>query len=527
MNKAEYLRYLNFNEEEFSIQPYDEEWLQKIIEQNKLKVSLIELRETLISKEFFELLKEKISKSIKKIEIPIDYLDYDLDFLNTLQETKELTITSYGTLSSDFIKSIQEKTKIRKVNYSFYSFAYEDLAKEDNYTIISNALDVIMYKDLFIKSTNQVFGDSLTINTKHIDKENLEKLTELFKENNIYKILVTEGKKEYGVVFDNDKDIKLHVKGTISDLKKAKDYFSGKYNINTIEFKIDKMDYENIDLDTLEEIYNSTNFNLCYDNYDHVSFDEFKGLVESIKYYRSIINEGNLSPVEKVMYAYDIMKTFSYKESKNKSESRNLHKIIETGNIVCVGYSEMLKNILTGLDKNIGIDIIHTSGNDKGIEYNHARNIVRIDDEKYNMHGIYALDSTWDSVKEDSNHKLGENYNALDLYRYFLIPMTNEYKAAFPNESEPYIVDSSNCKFFGYEKLFNESLTKNKLDTYFNINRPNLEEFIKMLTSVRLNEGFTKEDIKEEVNKVIEKNKLLLEYAKEQGETQEFFKPSL
>ena len=32
MNKAEYLKYLNFNEEEFSIQPYDEEWLQKIIE---------------------------------------------------------------------------------------------------------------------------------------------------------------------------------------------------------------------------------------------------------------------------------------------------------------------------------------------------------------------------------------------------------------------------------------------------------------------------------------------------------------
>lgn len=48
MNKEEYLEYLNFNEEEFSIQPYDEEWLQKIIEENKLKISLIELRETFI-----------------------------------------------------------------------------------------------------------------------------------------------------------------------------------------------------------------------------------------------------------------------------------------------------------------------------------------------------------------------------------------------------------------------------------------------------------------------------------------------
>ncbi len=29
MNKAEYLKYLNFNEEEFSIQPYDEERFKK------------------------------------------------------------------------------------------------------------------------------------------------------------------------------------------------------------------------------------------------------------------------------------------------------------------------------------------------------------------------------------------------------------------------------------------------------------------------------------------------------------------
>ncbi len=72
-----------------------------------------------------------------------------------------------------------------------------------------------------------------------------------------------------------------------------------------------------------------------------------------------------------------------------------------------------------------------------------------------------------------------------------------------------------------------KKISKDKLRNYLNVNRPSLEDFIKMLTIVRLNEGFNKEDIKEEVKKVIEKNKLLLEYAKEHGKTQEFFKPSL
>ena len=30
----------------------------------------------------------------------------------------------------------------------------------------------------------------------------------------------------------------------------------------------------------------------------------------------------------------------------------------------------------------------------------HARNFVRIDDDKYNIHGLYAMDITWDSDKE-------------------------------------------------------------------------------------------------------------------------------
>ena len=39
-----------------------------------------------------------------------------------------------------------------------------------------------------------------------------------------------------------------------------------------------------------------------------MNYEEYKGLYEAVKYYRRLINENNLSPVEKVMYAYDIMK---------------------------------------------------------------------------------------------------------------------------------------------------------------------------------------------------------------------------
>ena len=92
----------------------------------------------------------------------------------------------------------------------------------------------------------------------------------------------------------------------------------------------------NYSTDKLDIINNECDLKIIYD-INEVDYEEYKGLYETIKYYRMLINENNLSPVEKVMYAYDIMKTFPYNESKKDVyDSRDPHRIVETGNIVCV-----------------------------------------------------------------------------------------------------------------------------------------------------------------------------------------------
>ena len=63
-----------------------------------------------------------------------------------------------------------------------------------------------------------------------------------------------------------------------------------------------------------------------------------------------------------------------------------------------------------------------------------------------------------------------------------------------------------------------------RLDKYLNVERPSLETFISMLTNVRLSEGFNKEQIKDEIKKVIEKNNIVVEEAKKNDIYEEFFR---
>ncbi len=534
-----YLDYFNFNDDSFSIFPYDtDELFIRIMKENSIEE--YDLKELLSGKEFFDLLKTKIPKTIKKLEIPFDYIKYDFEFLKEFPNLTELNITSYGNLDYDIIKRIQAETKIRKMSASIFTlFEYKKLMKEDGFTIATSGFDCIFYKDLQIISTMQGGNDYINIYTKNIDKETIEKLSSIIKNKKIYKVNIYEGDKDINLIsldenenneieidFISDKEVDIKVSSNEELFLKTYNYLSSRYKINKCVYK--NMSILNYSTDKLDIISNECDLKIIYD-INEVDYEEYKGLYETIKYYRMLINENNLSPVEKVMYAYDIMKTFPYNESKKDVyDSRDPHRIVETGNIVCVGYSDMLRIILNGLDNNIKITNLIVSGHDKqkNVDYNHARNIIRIDDNKYNIHGIYSIDATWDSVKENISGKLGSDYTALDLYTHFLIPITKDgYSKIYSYEEEP-IIDGifKTQEFHGYEKLFNHEINKEILDKYLNVERPSLETFISMLTNVRLSEGFNKEQIEDEIKKVIEKNNIVVEEAKKNDIYEEFFR---
>lgn len=137
------------------------------------------------------------------------------------------------------------------------------------------------------------------------------------------------------------------------------------------------------------------------------------------------INKYNLSPVEKVMYVYDIVKEREYKESDDdRSKSRDLDKIISGDKIVCVGYSNLFNAILNSLGIN-AIPLVDFSKK-------HQRSLVYIKDYKYNIDGIFEFDMTGDSKR---------NIDYINNYRFFGLNVRIDDRDVFGNVLKNFITD--------------------------------------------------------------------------------------
>ena len=122
------------------------------------------------------------------------------------------------------------------------------------------------------------------------------------------------------------------------------------------------------------------------------------------------IRDSKLSPLEKYLAVYDIVKRFRrYKGTEHSDlDTYVLKYLLDDNNtlIVCAGYARLLEELLTRVDipcKKMSVqigkprpEVMGMSGD--RIKYEpHARDIIMIDDSKYNIHGIYLADPTWDS----------------------------------------------------------------------------------------------------------------------------------
>ena len=131
------------------------------------------------------------------------------------------------------------------------------------------------------------------------------------------------------------------------------------------------------------------------------------------------IKNANLSPLERYLAVYNIVKNYKpYKENKDdKNKARYLRYILDNEYMVCVGYSKLLTELLdkVGIDANaisIDVDTSYDDGftrEEKEVELaGHKRSIISIDDDKYNIHGLYMADPTWDNSLPNNylNHAL-------------------------------------------------------------------------------------------------------------------------
>ena len=337
--------------------------------------------------EFIKYAKEEFDNTIHErnriITIP-DYI-YNTDLLKEVLNSEE-NKKAYIVLQeiNNEINLTDEEIKLIKDNHRELSisrrtaktdkvctekiigrYTKQDIEELKSITISENITD----KE--IESLKLVQGDCLvSIQRNFNDKENEE--TYLAKIKYILNILKNH-KRNYNIkIFVNNREL-LRQSNIINELSK---------NIN-MTINSDSYDY---DLATFKE-------------------EEFK-----IEYLISPIRNSNLSPFEKFLAAYNIAKQFKqYKENTdNPQKARLLHYILDNDNeyIVCAGFAALLKELLNRLgisSKSITVSVDtsydngYTKDNTKiNLSY-HERLLIRIDDDKYNIHGYYLVDSTWDN----------------------------------------------------------------------------------------------------------------------------------
>lgn len=188
---------------------------------------------------------------------------------------------------------------------------------------------------------------------------------------------------------------------------------------------------------------NYTNVLLTIDgNQEEITIQQYKNTVEEMEKFLSKIKKYKLSPLEQMMYAYDLVRDRVYTEENQEesySTSRDLTSTLLGDKIVCVGYANIFEKIL----QNLGIQTTMCSMVSEN-QTGHRRNAVYVKDSKYHIEGVFFCDPTWDSKKDKNDNSY------LDSYRFFC-----------KNQEEMRIHENSkytNTTFAGYNKDFTKKI---------------------------------------------------------------------
>lgn len=188
-------------------------------------------------------------------------------------------------------------------------------------------------------------------------------------------------------------------------------------------------------LERIKQIFINTN-NIYFSlkgNYDYVTFDECYKTYETLEKVIGHINKLNLSPFEKIIYAYDFAKDKVYKKEAEGSSygiSRSISSVLFGEDIVCVGFARRFEYILNGLGIENEEVVLY-----KKEEAGHMINLVHVIDEKYDIDGYYYFDATWDSPN---------NHNRV------IYPNTYKYFAKTREKIEKNHGNKFNCPSFPY-----------------------------------------------------------------------------
>ena len=263
------------------------------------------------------------------------------------------------------------------------------------------------------------------------------------------------------------------------------------------------------------------------------SMEDYIKYHDYIKSIKDKYLKGDLSPLEKLIIAYDLVRGKQYKRSGDESLDGLPHNVVFNEFINCRGYCSLMREILTGEGITIedqSLDVYDKEGNKID---NHARLTVILDDDKYNIHGIYTVCPTEDSYKESHKENISPDIKPTDLYCWFLSPLTDadlyhsadlEYRITDIAPDEEITLEDDNFNVKDEERivslLSNYSLDdlsimndmtfrgifskvpKEKLLDYVNSKHVDFNTLMEAIANSRLNEGYTPEQVSEEIERI-------------------------
>ena len=116
------------------------------------------------------------------------------------------------------------------------------------------------------------------------------------------------------------------------------------------------------------------------------------------------INSSDFSPFEKYIFIYHYLAGKKYKDEDVLGEDiykpRDIIAVMNSDYIVCEGYSRLMKYLCD----NVGITCICQLLKNNDDQEKHMNNLVYLDDNQYDIHGLYYSDVTWDNIGNDRNH---------------------------------------------------------------------------------------------------------------------------
>ena len=162
--------------------------------------------------------------------------------------------------------------------------------------------------------------------------------------------------------------------------------------------------FENPDTWTISYYHDGTNYYVD-------TIPNVRELLSYMKRIKSIVVKEELTPLEKVLRVYDIVKLIDYEDS---NKEYTFPEIITSNKSNSKGFNRLFNYILKSINIDAFLSTIKDSDGNKNLI-----NLVRIVDKKYNINGYYLFDPSMDTLPKESYK---ENLRIIN-YNYFGIKL--------------------------------------------------------------------------------------------------------